>query len=270
MEKGREKKIRHRFLFHVARIQIPETLSCMVAGADRPPSTLGGRRGTNCQRRPTRENHDERGQSERARERRRGRGRVRAWPTATWRKAQRTWRPRAGPLILGARPDDGTAPEKRKTGTAAARPFLRGPRTMGPASAPPSSPSTSPSPSLHLFHPILLRSSPHLASLIPPCSTSTCWQNLLLVLFLSQKEVVFFFIGAATAKASRSLPPPLPRRWVLPRLGRARAGGIRASVEKRRCLDTGERSIWLLSVSFASCSFSVCLDSDIRYRPGKG
>jgi hypothetical protein len=95
-------------------------------------------------------------------------------PTATWRKAQRTWRPPGRPLILAARPNDGPAPEKRKKGTAAAQPFPpRAPRHIGTPGgptttlAPPSSlpllPLAFSTPPLHL-----LRSIPLLHHLFSP------------------------------------------------------------------------------------------------------
>jgi hypothetical protein len=234
-----------------------------VAGDGRPPAVdVGGRRG-------------------------------RGTPTASgnkWqpgiafsRKAQRTWRPRGRPLILcSAALMTGLPLESAKR---AARPFLRGSRTAPPhrrrggwAPLPPalipfhfaSSSLSPPSPvstcsiafSSHHHHTTPRLSPPETRPLLddvlakPPPSP------------LAEGGCVLSFIGAATAKASRSISPTAapPFGWF--RALAARVGSeLRAAAPPRY----GERSFCLLLHRdlFVLCMLA-CLDSDNRYRPWKG
>jgi hypothetical protein len=148
---------------------------------------------------------------------------------------------RAAPYPVQRGFNDGPAPGKRKKGSAAffsegpARPHHIGDEVGGPHFRPPSSPSTSP-PLLSLprllsppvpSHSPPTTTTPRLAYPPPrpdPCST-TCWQNLLLVL-LSQKEAVFFSSSARQQRKLLGLSHRCSAVWVVPRLGRA--GWIRA------------------------------------------
>jgi hypothetical protein len=219
-----------------------------VAGDGRPPAVdVGGRRG-------------------------------RGTPTASgnkWqpgiafsRKAQRTWRPRGRPLILcSAALMTGLPLESAKR---AARPFLRGSRTAPPhrrrggwAPLPPalipfhfaSSSLSPPSPvstcsiafSSHHHHTTPRLSPPETRPLLddvlakPPPSPP-----------LAEGGCVFFFIGAATAKASRSLPP------LLRRLGGSAPwprGLDPSSVQQLRRDTVSALSACCFT---GTCSFSVC------------
>jgi hypothetical protein len=185
---------------------------------------------------------------------------VRARPTATWRKAQRTWRlpERSAPLSSARR--QMTAPPLVKSAKRALPP--PGSRAARWAHfRPPSSPFHFPPHHVLFQSPLSTCSIPFssprpvpLASLIPRTRPTPALLDVLAKPPPSPlaEGACFLYRRGNSESFSISLPAAPPLGTVVPRLGRARAGWLDpSSVQKRRRDTVGERSFWLLFSSRA-------------------